>query len=502
MQSNNDYIKTSEATDFKTINMTKMKFKRNKELTTGGRKHVPLPSGPYQVIGCRDIMTGTSGRGSGILVRLYYPANDQERDIREQHLFWPNWLPHEKYRKGYADVGEVKSPTAIKFINWLVGSAFIPCVMNAKPLRDGSKFPVVILSHGVGGCRTVSSGICLEMASNGYLVVALEHRDGTACTTFYADEVKIPLYQSNPDLALPILDGMTMMNPSGETLPKSVDSVMTGVSGGRRQEDDDSRIRPQNGNPFREATKSGKDKRHTSCIIPKTVTEWIDFQTIPEGGKGYYDIRNEQIHVRVQECLKALDLIDNLNQGIEVQNILDGLLDPREFFDLLDLDKIVLMGHSMGGATCLVAADADERFKALVCLDTWMYPIHKERLTLKQPIIFINSEKFQSKANLRKMSELLLSQSDKDSVERKVVTIRGSVHYNQTDFPFVFSYLAKLIYGGSSKRNPFTAHDLTTSIALTFLRDHLSIEQHDLPERDSFLKRNRKKLREGFPKKL
>jgi hypothetical protein len=490
--------------------MTKLKFKRSKDLKTGGRKHVPLPSGPFKVIGCRDIMTGTSGKDSGILVRLFYPALDQERDIRQQHLVWPNWLPHEKYRKGYADVGEVKSPTAIKLINWLVGSAFIPCVSNAKPFRDGTtKFPVVILSHGVGGCRTVSSGICLEMASNGYLVVSLEHRDGTACTTFYADEVKIPLYQSNPDLALPIQDGMMLLNPSGEattTHPKSIDS-QTEVPHGRRQKVDDScddtvPLR-RNGSPnMQSPPKSGKRHHNTSSIIPKTVTEWIDFRVIPEGGKGYYDIRNEQIHVRVQECIKAADLTENLNNGVDVGNILDGLFDPKEFFDLLDLDKIILMGHSMGAASCLVAGDADTRFKALVCLDTWMYPIHKERLTLKQPVIFINSEKFQSKANLRKMSELLLSQSDKESVARKVLTIRGSVHHNQTDFPFVFSFWAKMMYGGSSRRNPFTAHDLTTSIALTFLRDNLGIEEPKLPERDSFIARNKRKLKEGFPKKL
>ena len=340
--------------------MTKIKFKRSKDLVTGGRKHVPLPSGPYKVIGCRDIMTGTKGKDSGILVRLYYPTNDQERDIQDQHLFWPNWLPHEKYRKGYADVGEVTSPTAIKFINWLVGSAFIPCVMNAKPLRDGTRFPVVVLSHGVGGCRTVSSGICLEMASNGYLVVALEHRDGTACTTFYADEVKIPLYQSNPDLALPIQDGMSL-NPVGDTTthPKTIDSK-TEV---HRQDVESCNVPLRNGNA------QGNNKtRHTSSIIPKTVTEWIDFKAIPEGGPGYYTVRNEQIHVRVQECLKALDLIEKLNHGIDIQNILDGLLDPKEFLDLLDLDKVVLMGHSMGGATCLAAADADSRFKVVVCL--------------------------------------------------------------------------------------------------------------------------------------
>ena len=459
----------------------KAKLQRDKCRSTGGRRHVPLPAGPYKVIGCRDIMTGTAGKDSGVLIRLFYPAADQSRDIREQYLMWPNWLPHENYRKGYADVGQLSSPTAIRVINWLVGSAFIPCVMDAKPLRDGSKLPLIILSHGVGGCRTVSSGICLEMASNGYVVAAIEHRDETACTTFYAREVRIPMFRSNPDLSLPTVDGI---GTDVQTHPKVIHTIA------EEDEEDPVQMRGQ----------GGRD-RNAHSFIPKTQTEWLSFQSLKEGSDGYCEKRKAQIKHRVRECIMTMDLMEQLNSGDNVGNVLDGLLSPNEFRDLLDTDRAVLMGHSMGGATCLAAADADLRFQAVVCLDVWMYPIHEETLNLRQPIVFINSQKFQSKANLRKMSELILSQSDKDTTERKVVTIKGSVHYNQTDVPFVFTHLAKLLFGGSSKRNPFTAHDLTCSIALCFLRDHLALEQK-LPERDHFLRKKQRILKNGFPKNL
>lgn len=457
----------------------KVKFRRNKCRTTGGRRHVPLPAGPYKVIGCRDIMTGTSGIDSGILIRLFYPAADQNRDIRDQYLLWPNWLPHENYRKGYADVGNLSSPTAIKVINWFVGSAFIPCVKNAKPLQDGPKLPVIILSHGVGGCRTVSSGICLEMASNGYLVVAVEHRDGTACTTFYASEVQIPMYRSNPDLALPTVDGI---GPDGQTHPKVIHTIA--------EEDE-----------FPERQVRGQNGRNTKSFIPKTQREWLPFEQLAEGSEGYCERRKAQIKQRVKECIMVMDVVEQLNGGEDVRNVLDGLLNPHEFRDLLDTDRTVLMGHSMGGATCLAAADADLRFQAIVCLDVWMFPIKDETLNLRQPIAFINSQKFQSKTNLRKIGELILSQSDKETTERKVVMVKGSVHYNQTDVPFVFNHLAKLLFGGSSKRNPFTAHDLTCSIALCFLRDQLALEGK-LPERDHFLKKKHRLLKNGLPKKL
>ena len=47
----------------------------------------------------------------------------------------------------------------------------------------GRRLPVIILSHGMGGMRTTYSYIATELASHGYVVVAVEHKDGTACVT-------------------------------------------------------------------------------------------------------------------------------------------------------------------------------------------------------------------------------------------------------------------------------------------------------------------------------
>ena len=47
-------------------------------------------------------------------------------------------------------------------------------------LSRGVRFPVVIVSHGLGGHRAIHSIICCELASQGYVVLAVEHADGTA----------------------------------------------------------------------------------------------------------------------------------------------------------------------------------------------------------------------------------------------------------------------------------------------------------------------------------
>jgi platelet-activating factor acetylhydrolase len=45
-------------------------------------------------------------------------------------------------------------------------------------------FPLLMFSHGLGGSRTAYSSLCSEFASYGFVVCAVEHRDGSGPRTF------------------------------------------------------------------------------------------------------------------------------------------------------------------------------------------------------------------------------------------------------------------------------------------------------------------------------
>lgn len=53
--------------------------------------------------------------------------------------------------------------------------------VNGKP-SDKGLFPLVIFSHGYGGCGLKSVFFTEEMARHGYVVAAPDHNDALSCT--------------------------------------------------------------------------------------------------------------------------------------------------------------------------------------------------------------------------------------------------------------------------------------------------------------------------------
>jgi len=82
--------------------------------------------------------------------------------------------------------------------------------------------------------------------------------------------------------------------------------------------------------------------------------------TIEEGKKMWHDRiekRVSEISELITECVNPYYLQKMFNTSNEI---------------LVDTDKLIVSGHSMGGATAIKAGDSDSRIKAVLTHDPWM----------------------------------------------------------------------------------------------------------------------------------
>ncbi|KAI5810559.1 platelet-activating factor acetylhydrolase, isoform II-domain-containing protein [Pyronema omphalodes] len=101
------------------------------------------------------------------------------------------WLPepHQReYLSGYVRFLGAGSGLAeiISYIPRILHHIALPAISQAPLLPSNTefKFPTVLFSHGLGGTRLAYSHLCGSLASYGNIVIAPEHRDGSAPVTF------------------------------------------------------------------------------------------------------------------------------------------------------------------------------------------------------------------------------------------------------------------------------------------------------------------------------
>ncbi|XP_061741827.1 platelet-activating factor acetylhydrolase isoform X2 [Nerophis ophidion] len=148
---------------------------------------IPPPQGP-RAVGCTDLMMDHTVQGS--FFRLYYPC--QKMDTAEM----PAWIPNIEYFNGLADFMKINRTFGEGIFNFLFGSVKIPAHLDA-PFHSNEKCPVIIFSHGLGAFRTLYSAICTELASRGFIVASVEHRDESASATYYFGEKDESRHASN-----------------------------------------------------------------------------------------------------------------------------------------------------------------------------------------------------------------------------------------------------------------------------------------------------------------
>lgn len=199
---------------------------------------------------------------------------------------------------------------------------------------------------------------------------------------------------------------------------------------------------------------------------------WLYFK-IPKQRDESFE-RNKQVRQRAKECSQALSFILDIDHGRQVNNVLDLPFDIKQLKDSVDRNKIAVVGHSFGGATVLQTLSEDQRFRCGIALDAWMFPLRDEVYSrIPQPLFYINSEKFQYPENIGKMQQTYLQ-----GKERKMITIRGSVHQNFDDFTFATNKITAYIFSLQGNIDSKVAIDLTNKASLAFLQKHLGLKKN------------------------
>ena len=192
---------------------------------------------------------------------------------------------------------------------------------------------------------------------------------------------------------------------------------------------------------------------------------WIQHRRV-EQEEREYQIRNTQLKMRIEEVIRTLNLMEELNKGSNVTNVLEDAseFDLSMFKSRMNTEKPILSGHSYGGATTVMTLARDKRFKQGVVLDGWLFPMKDETVKPEQPILFINTESFMSRHNIERMKQFLTDSS------RKMIFIKGSVHQNHIDAPLIFKDgIIKKILGMRSDTDPILVLDLNDKLMLDFM---------------------------------
>lgn len=276
--------------------------------------------------------------------------------------------------------------------------------------------------------------MCGEFASYGFVVVAIEHRDGSGPRTF--------------------INKFKDHNPG------------------------DAEKRPQ------------KNYSKMDYVFP----EKNPMDTMPGNEHGVdSELRAAQIQLRLAEIEEAFHVMTLICKGegeeVAAANLrvkTDGKsggstrglrgVDWTSWKDRFHLRQVTMLGHSFGAATTVEVLRHQDRFRFVgqgIIYDIWgaaiQPPQQEPGHRIHTPLLGINSEAFMYWPNNFESVMSLCKEAKEQGTLAWLMTVRGSVHISQSDFSLLYPRLSSLLL--KMTVNPRRALDLNINASLEFLKE-------------------------------
>lgn len=414
-----------------------------------------------------------------VLMTVYYPAHiDATAGLKTSSIkqkFRPTWLsqPRELTSRAYARFSSLPERLTVAWFFCTTWFTKLPAFKNVR-LADhwpaqgraaaskepgGSrgrvgdappegpekpKFPLILFSHGLGGTRTAYSSVCGEFASHGFIVVALEHRDGSGPRSLI----------NHPE-----------RGPASRQCREALGKL--------------------------EHTESDRERNYdmVDFIFPKH-----DKNDTAPGHEVDQELRKAQIDLRMAEIHEAYQIMQDICAGkgdqVAASNLrqkgaigasksgLDGI-DWSCWTDRFHMEGVTIIGHSFGATTTVEILRRKEQFNYFtqgIVYDIWGMPVRPAdpHQKIHVPLLGINSEAFMYWQDNFEVAQTVTQEALDEGQPAWLMTVRGTVHISQSDFCILYPHIASVVL--KMTVDPIRAIDLNLDASMEFLSRVIPME--------------------------
>ena len=323
-----------------------------------------------------------------LMLKIWYPS---AQDVSS--------LKGEKYiadasRAGFA-VKYGLPPGALNYLDRVETYAY-----EGIPVAEET-FPVLIFSHGYGSKAHGYYALLSEIASQGYVIVNMNHTYESLGVTLPDGSEKYFDYAYQGEIAA---DGMTVVQP------------------------------------LIDAFKEGQSYEERHPVVRRASLDYFEGRVQDRWA---------------QDMIAAIDLLETWNA--------EGPLKGK-----LDLDRIGVFGHSVGGGSAGNLAMKDKRIKAAANLDGIQWG-EKIDTTYSIPYLYMSADWPAEHEDIN--SHVYMNKSTDYFYETKLLQ---SGHPNFMDIPFMIPVQS---LAGTGEIDPYMGNEIITKLVTSFFDRHLKGEQ-------------------------